>query len=155
VWSDKDSSWWSDFDDVSNDGFDDESTPEDFPDDALSNDEASAVDAFHVIDDCNDATSAATYDAEHEVNDCYDDTPHEATVDFATAIDDDNNSTIESSYDDTLDTFHCNHNVYPIAEAVPSSEAESLNNMASPTSCVTVLLHQSCMHHSLPSWPSL
>jgi hypothetical protein len=58
-WSDEDSSWLSDFEDVSNDGFDDESdvedfddvsndgvvdeAPHDFPDDVFSNDEASTV----------------------------------------------------------------------------------------------------------------
>jgi hypothetical protein len=42
------------------------------------------------------------------------------------------------SYDDTLDIFHINDTVYPVTEADPSSATESLN-MASPTSCATVL----------------
>jgi hypothetical protein len=58
-----------------------ESTSADFADDVLSDTEASTVDVYHTIDDCDDATSTfTTIDAEHKVNDYHDDTPHTATA---------------------------------------------------------------------------
>jgi hypothetical protein len=70
LWSDDASSW-----------FDDAST-HDFSDDVLSNTEAATAEAYHALDDCDDATCTVTIDAEHKVNDYNEDI-------FAMAIDDD------------------------------------------------------------------
>jgi hypothetical protein len=71
-WSDEDSSWLSAFKNVSNNGFDDEST-HDCPDDVFSNNETSTVD----VEDFDNDSTPNFDDASHDGVD------DEATHDFS------------------------------------------------------------------------
>jgi hypothetical protein len=68
LWSDDDYSWFSDFDEVSHDGFDDASTHDDFTDDMLSNNDDSTFATYPTIDDYDVATVTIPSDAELKVD---------------------------------------------------------------------------------------